>query len=224
MNNFDNPLNMLQNIGMFSFCVYLLDTIFLVKNEMGVTGTKKNVFIAGTTSTIVMTIPYILVAMVAYYSFGTLAMNIDLWPSRPHLINSFGDDILMKMAVGLLICSVTLSNIARIVALKVQVFMMMNKKLTWKTNVIWTVGVMYIPCLVAYVYPSVNDWVSLMGAFCMTSLANLLPAMLSYKIYKEEGKNFKAAMIVVWATIFCFIGYSSTILTLLKMTQLMKFD
>lgn len=161
MFNYDNPLNLLQNMGLFSFSLYLCDTIFMVKNEMGVAGTKKNIFIAGSSSIILMCIPYICIAVIAYFSFGTLAKHVDLWPGRPPLTDSTGGDFLMKIALGFLICSVTLSLIARIVALKNQVFMMLNKKITWKTNVLWTISLMYIPSLVAFVYPEVNDWVSL---------------------------------------------------------------
>lgn len=55
--SFDHPLMMIQNLGLWTFSVYLLDTLFLIKKDMKVP-TEKNIMIVGTSSVIILCIPY----------------------------------------------------------------------------------------------------------------------------------------------------------------------
>merc|ERR1712232_142878 len=68
---------------------------------------------------------------------------------------------------------------------------MMDRELTWKANVIFTIAFMYVPSLVAFVYPDVNDWVCLLGAFCNSTLGVLFPALIGYKYWTLKLKKKK---------------------------------
>lgn len=49
-NNMDNPLLIIQNIGIFSFALYTLDVFFLVTNNLGKQATPKNIMSISTVS------------------------------------------------------------------------------------------------------------------------------------------------------------------------------
>lgn len=91
--NFDNPMMIMQNLGMWTFNTYYLDMIFLVKKDMGKV-TEKRLMIVGGSCMIVCVIPYLLFGIVGYLSFGDLALNIDLFPDRPSLA---GTDYMMDL-------------------------------------------------------------------------------------------------------------------------------
>jgi hypothetical protein len=52
----------------------------------------------------------------------------------------------------------------------------------------------------------------------MTTLMILFPAIMAIKYYKSKGKNLLVVGIAIWASVWVLIGYSSAILTILKMT------
>lgn len=150
-----------------------------------------------------------------YLSFGDKVKDIDLFPIRPSLPGD--SDIYMKIAQCLVIIAVSLANVTRVIALKCHVFDMMNKEITWKRNVIWTMATCYIPSLIAWIYPSVNDWVSLLGAFCMTTLMIVFPAWMGIKHYRRRRAWVAVGFIAAWLVVWVIIGYSSALLTIMKM-------
>lgn len=216
--NYDDPLLLLQSIGMFTFALYLMDCLFLVKNDMGKAGTSKNVLKMGASSILMMLIPFYIIGVLGYLSFGNAVENIDLFPIRPALPGD--SDIYMKIAQCLVIVSVSLANITRVIALKLHVFDMAGKPITWKRNVLWTMATCYIPSLIAWIYPSVNDWVSLLGAFCMTTLMIGFPAAMGIIHYKKQKAWVAVCAVSVWLVLWMLIGYSSAILTIMKMIGL----
>jgi len=170
-NNLDKPLLVLQNLGLFTFALYTLDVFFLITNNLGKAATPKNIMTVSAVSVNTLIIPYIIIGIMGYYSFGDYILNIDLFPARPSLLQY--NDILMKIGMVLVIFGVCLGNISRFIALKQLCFEIINKDLTWKRNVIFTVCYLYVPGLIGFAYPKVNDWVALIGGFCMSSLGIL---------------------------------------------------
>jgi hypothetical protein len=216
--NYDDPLLLLQSIGMFTFALYLMDCLFLVKNDMGKAGTSKNVLKMGASSILMMLVPFYIIGVLGYLSFGDAVKNIDLFPIRPALPGD--SDIYMKIAQCLVIVSVSLANITRVIALKLHVFDMAGKPITWKRNVLWTMATCYIPSLIAWVYPDVNDWVSLLGAFCMTTLMIAFPAAMGILYYRKRKAWVAVCAVSAWLVLWVLVGYSSAILTIMKMIGL----
>ena len=212
---FNNPLLLLQDAGVFTFALYFMDTVFLIRNDMGSAATEKNIMKMGVYGIITMLIPFFAIGTLGYVSLGDAAINVDIFPERPALPGS--SDILMSIGMIGIILSITLANLSRSIAMKCHIFDMMGKKITWKRNVIWTLVTMQIPSFIAFSYPAVNDWVSLLGAFCMATLLILLPGVIGMIIYKKRGENCKFALILIWVIVWISISYTSGILTLLKM-------
>lgn len=159
MFDFSNPLVFLQNIGIFIFSLYIFDCLFMIKKSMGKAATQQNLMKVGTTSVSIMYIPFAAAGVLGYASFGKEITGIDLFALRPSLAGS--SDIAMKIGIVLIVLSLILSYNARVVALKQLIFEITEKELTWKRNVIFSTCLMFVPTLIAYVYPNVNDWVGL---------------------------------------------------------------
>jgi len=216
----DDPLLLIQSVGLFTFALYVMDCIFLIKNDMGKGGTEKNIMKMGGIGILTMLLPYFAIGLLGYISFGDNILGIDLYPLRTPLAGS--NDIVMIIGQCLVIASVSIANVSRVITFKCHVFDMLGKNITWKRNVIWTVSTMFVPSLLGFVYPAVNDWVSLLGAFCMSSLMILFPGVMGYQLYNKKGEKFKARMIMVWTVVWVGISYTSAVLTILKMIGVLK--
>merc|ERR1712048_414936 len=219
-NSLDQPLLIIQNIGVFSFALYTLDVFFLITNSLGSNATTKNIMTMSTISVNLLLIPYIVIGVMGYYSFGEYILNIDLFPARPTLLQY--NDILMKIGMVLVIFGVCLGNISRFIALKQLLFEIFKSKMTWKKNVIFTICYLYIPSLIGFAYPKVNDWVSLIGGFCKSSLGILMPAIMGVMYYKQKKETLKMCLVLVLGVVWCVLGYTSGMLTLGKMVGLVK--
>lgn len=151
---------------------------------------------------------------------GETAVFLDLLPDRVGIIGQ--SDYLMKIAKACVTVSVCLAYITRVIAMKAQIFLMLGKQITWKANVIYTIVLMYIPPLIGWSYPAVNDWVSLLGAFCMTSLTVSFPGLMYLKKNYFLNKKFSinVFMVGVWMVLFTCVGYVSALSTVLKMLHL----
>lgn len=159
MFDFSNPLVFLQNIGIFVFSLYVFDCLFMIKKSMGKAATQQNLMKVGIASVSIMYIPFAAAGILGYASFGHAVTGIDIFALRPSLAGS--SDIAMKIGIVLIILALILSYNARVVALKQLIFEVTDKELTWKRNVIFSTVLMFLPTLIAYVYPDVNDWVGL---------------------------------------------------------------
>jgi len=98
--NFESPLLMMQNLGVWTFNSYLLDPIFLIKKDMGKV-TEKRILVTGVTSLFLVMTPYVLFGIIGYISVGELALDLDLFPDRSALPGSA--DLLMTIVKTLLI-------------------------------------------------------------------------------------------------------------------------
>lgn len=109
----------------------------------------------------------------------------------------------------------------RVIAMKTQFFSILGKEISLKSNIIYTLVLLFIPSIIGFVYPAVNDWVSLLGAFCMTSIAVLFPALMTLKTWqrKKESK-FKIVLLTMWASFFVILGFSSAFSVILKMLHI----
>lgn len=212
---FDNPLLMIQDIGCFTFALYFMDCVFLIRNDMGKAGTEKNLIKMGGMGILTMIIPFFAIGTLGYISLGDAALNVDIFPARTPIVGS--NDIAMTIGQVGVVLSVVLANMSRVIAMKCHVFDMMGKKITAKNNMLWTACTMFIPSIIAFVYPKVNDWVNLLGAFCMATLLIGFPGIIGMNILKQKGKTLQYVLILCWVVFWICISYTSGILTLLKM-------
>ena len=219
---FDNPLLMIQDIGCFTFALYFMDCVFLIRNDMGKAGTEKNIIRMGAMSIITMLIPFFAIGTLGYISLGDAAMNVDIFPARPPIEGS--NDIAMTIGQCLVVFSVVLANMSRVIAMKCHVFDMMGKKITAKNNMLWTLCTMFIPSIIAFVYPQVNDWVSLLGAFCMATLLIGLPGIIGMSIFRQKGKTLQYVLILCWVIFWICLSYTSAVLTALKMFGVLNLE
>jgi len=92
---------------------------------------------------------------------------------RPALPGS--SDILMTIAKALTICVCYIAALVRMVSMKNQFFKINGWELTTKRNLLYVFLSMFLPGMVAYIYPGVTDWLSLLGAVCQTTLGLVFP-------------------------------------------------
>ena len=210
-----NTLVSLQSIGIFTFSIYVFDCLFIIKKGMGKAATQENLMKVGSISVTMMCLPFAAVGLLGYASFGHKVTGLDLFVLRPALSGS--TDIAMDIGKILLVGAIILSNISRVVALKTLLFEMTGKQITWKRNVIFTTSFMFIPALIAFVYPDVNDWVSLQGSLCMASLGFLFPGLMGIKMYCGKGNKLAVILIAIWCSIMVTISYASAFVTICKM-------
>jgi hypothetical protein len=208
---------MIQNLGVWTFNSYLLDPIFLIKKDMGKV-TEKRILIFGGTGLVMVMTPYILFGIIGYISVGEMALGLDLFPDRAALPGS--TDFLMFMVKALLIGVIMIAYLVRFIALKLQVFSMLGKTLTKNYNILYTVGVLGLPSAIGFVYPAVNAWIGLIGAFCMTTLGTTYPAMMMMKEMKAAGarKSYVLAL-RTWSIVFTGVGYVSAVSIVMKMAH-----
>jgi len=223
MINFENPLLIVQNLGMFTFNTYILDMIFIVKADMGKV-TEKRIFIVGASTMFTMVIPFLLFGIVGYLSLGNIALSMDLYPDRIPIAGQ--SDYLMMTVKVLMTIVILVGYLMRFIALKLQLFSLVGKEITNRYNMLYTITLLFIPAAIGYVYPAVNDWIGLIGAFCMTTLGTTFPAMMTVKeMENEKGsskKKLKIRMVKIWGFVFTTVGYVSAIAIILKMAHVTK--
>jgi len=82
---------------------------------------------------------------------------------------------------------------------------------------------MFVPGMIGYVYPAVNDWVGLVGSVCMTSLGCTFPSIMIIKEMRlNEEKKWKIYCVMVWGLVFTTLGYTSGLFTILKMVHVIS--
>ena len=142
-----------------------------------------------------------------------------MWQDRP-AIDLYSSDILMDIARVLLSLTVLITYCCRFITIKQLVFEMFKKDINSKIkNFSFTITFMLIPPIIAFIYPAAGDWISLLGAVCMTSLLITIPSLMAIKNWRLTGNNKgKICMTIVWAGFFTLMGYMAGLFVVLKMT------
>ena len=83
----------------------------------------------------------------------------------------------------------SIANASRVISLKSQFFLLINKTLTVQNNIYFTLGLLFIPSLIGWSYPKANDWISLIGALCQIPLSVTLPGIMGIQMYYRERRN-----------------------------------
>jgi len=212
---FNDPAALLTNLGGFTFNMYLLDMIFMLKNDMTKVTVKKIMIVASSAAFVMFTC-FMTVGLMGYVSLGDKALSIDLILDRPALEGS--SDILMSIIKALMIGIMMIAYLVRFIALKVQVFNIASKQITKKNNIVYVLALLLIPGFIGYVYPSVNSFMNLIGAFCMTALGFTFPYLMAVKEMQIQNvAKWKINAVRIWGIFFSFLGFASTVMIVLNM-------
>lgn len=212
-----NPLLIIENLGLFFFALYCMDCYFMVREDMGKQAKRKNFMKVGVSTVTICFVIFLALGLMAYLSMGDkiLSLGIDIYANRPALEGS--SDMAMVIGKILILFTILASNITRVIAFKKHFFDMLGRELTKKANIIFTVCFMFLPCIIAFAYPEVLDWVGLCGAFCNSSLGVGFPALMGWKYYWSKNKKPQAFAVAFWGITVQAAFYMATFLTLLKM-------
>jgi hypothetical protein len=213
----NNPLLIIENLGLFFFALYCMDCYFMVREDMGKQATRKNMLKVGVSTVGICFTIFLALGLVGYLSLGDkiLSLSIDIFSDRPALAGSA--DIPMQIGKIAIVLTIVASNITRVIAFKKHFFDMLGRDLTRRANIIFTIVFMFIPSIIAFVYPSVLDWIGLCGAFCNSTLGVGFPALMGWKYYRQVKKNKQAYAVALWGVTVQSIFYVSAGLTLFKM-------
>merc|ERR1712183_408842 len=189
--------------------------IFMLKNDMTKVTVKK-IMIVTTSPALIMFISFMTVGVLGYISVGDVSLSLDLFLDRPALEGS--SDILMTIIKVLMIGIMMIAYLVRFIALKVQVFNIASKQITKKNNLFYVLALLLVPGFIGYVYPSVNSFMNLIGAFCMTALGFTFPALMAVKEMQVQNvAKWKINSVRFWGLFFSFLGFASTIMIILNM-------
>lgn len=77
---------------------------------------------------------------------------------------------------------------------------------------------MMIPPIIGFVYPGASDWISLLGAVCITTLLITIPTLMAVHNWRKEGGNkVKICITLIWGACFTVLGYIAGAFVILKM-------
>ena len=209
--DFSDPSSMFENLGIFVFSSNITTTYHAVKECMH-NPTNKRLVIMSITTVATVYFPYILIGIFGYLSLGHETQNVPLFPNRIPLPGS--DDIAMDLGKVGLICTITTAYLMRIIVIKKQFFDYFQLKISDKTNIIFTLSILFIPSLIGWFFPFVTQWFGLIGAFSMTGLIVVWPSIIGVVEYRKAEYNpLLVPLIAIWGFIFTLLGLTATYFT-----------
>lgn len=212
--NFDSPVLLLQNLGIFIFSYNITTTYHVVKSGLE-NPSMSRLLKMGLYTVATLYLPYACIGILGYMSLGEKAKMTDLFPNRVPLLDSY--DILMKIGKVGLVITIYVAYLMRFIVIKTQVFSFFKMEMTTKKNVIFTLCFMFLPVVIGWSYPQVTDWFSIIGAFSMTALIITIPSTMMAKEYYLEKEFKKLTLILCWGIPNTVLGLMATVSVFLKM-------
>ena len=148
-------------------------------------------------------IPFYIFTVFAYLSLGKSmqSKDFDIFPSKKPP-QSDPKDLFMKILKGTLIISLMASYIVNSIPLKAQIMAHFSMKDNDSTHVKLAAFISLITGTLAYGYPEITNWMSLLGALGANSLAVLLPSLCFYKAVRSKPEYaLSLKLVIVWATV-----------------------
>ena len=148
-------------------------------------------------------IPFYIFTVFAYLSLGKSmqSKDFDIFPSKKPP-QSDPNDFFMKILKGTLIISLMASYIVNSIPLKAQIMAHFSMKDNDSTHVKLAALISLVTGTLAYVYPEITNWMSLLGALGANSLAVLLPSLCFYKAVRSKPEYaLSLKLVIVWATL-----------------------
>ena len=162
---------------------------------------------------------FYLFTIFAYLSLGAEMQDrsFDIFPSKRPL-SSDPSDIYMTILKCVMMFSLLSSYMVNSIPLKLQIMHHFNLPETELNHIILAAVISLGSVLLAYIYPEITNWFSLLGAVGANSLAVLLPSLCFCKAV--EGKSeykFWTRSVILWATVSTLLSIICLIATCANM-------
>jgi len=129
--NFDSPMKLLQNLGIFIFSYNITTTYHVVKSTMS-NPNENRLLKMGFYTVMTLYLPYLSIGILGYLSLGAAGKTLDLFPNRPAIVGSW--DILMKIGKVGLVVTIYVAYLMRVIVVKRQFFDFCRMEITPKKN------------------------------------------------------------------------------------------
>jgi len=129
--NFENPMTLLQNLGIFIFSYNITTTYHVVKSTLS-NPSENRLLKMGFYTVMTLYLPYLTIGVLGYLSLGAAGKTLDLFPNRPALDGSW--DILMKIGRVGLVVTIYVAYLMRVIVVKRQFFDFCKMEITPKKN------------------------------------------------------------------------------------------
>ena len=162
---------------------------------------------------------YTAFTLAVYFSLGRLieSSEFDIYPNKPTL-ESDPSNILMKIVKGVYVFVLITNYLVNSIPMKTQILTDFKCEFTTKNNHLVAAFTPLLSSLLAFFYPSVNNWISIVGSVSSTAIVIVLPALCYCKAFemKVEYKT-KIYLIKIWAAIIVIISFLCFVATILDM-------
>ncbi len=149
-----------------------------------------------------LSVLYVIVAVVSYLSLGDLSHKTDLFILRKNL----GSDLIMKIARGFLLIGVLIGGCLNLYPIKEIV--LNNFKLSITKNLVVSLIIMAVTVLMAKSTSNITKFVTIGGIFGGTITVYTFPGLLGF--YNQYYRNkFMNMLLLIWTlsmTVFGMIG------------------
>ena len=169
----------LTTFGIFIFAYNGIGSFHQMTNNLGNPTASRLKRVSNATGSVLFGF-YLVSASIAYFSVGQALVSdkVDLYPNRPTLAGS--SDVMMKVIKFGIIVSIFVCYLNNLIPLKDQMVSIFNMDYSRRTNWIMSVSFTFLPGILAWVYPEVNDWFSILGSFCGGFIIVFFPGMMYY--------------------------------------------
>jgi hypothetical protein len=150
-----------------------------------------------------------LISIIGYAGLGNDSSEYDLIIMRPPLPGS--RDIPMKIGwIGVSFMNF-IGFILYVIPWKIQYFGFFKVRITKCKNVLVTLLIVYIPCIIGWAYPYATKVFGIIGAFFGTLLVTTIPGMLYMKYLSKTARQWscKYIGILIWCVLFTTFGFLS---------------
>ena len=83
-----------------------------------------------------------------------------------------------------------------------------------KTNILVTAVTLVITTLIASVFQSISDYISLIGSFCTVLISFFIPGLVYIKGNDYSIKNYKNILTIIFISIILILGLTSGAFTI----------
>ncbi len=124
----------------------------------------------------------------------------------------------MKVVKGIYVFVLITNFLVNSIPMKTQLLSDLKCEDSRKNHHLFSAVTCFLSSLLAYFFPNVNNWISIVGSVSSTAIVVVLPALCYGKAFesKREYRN-KIALVYIWAGIIVVISLGCFIATILDM-------
>jgi len=209
---------MFLNVGIFMFGFSALSCYHEVYTTIKMPTVRRMKKVANRVSMFQM-IFYLAFTLAVYFSLGRLIENkdYDVYPNKPPL-QSDPNNILMKIVKAIYVFVLITNYLVSSIPLKTQFLSDFKIVASTKNNHIFSFLACFFSSFLAFIYPNVNNWISIVGSVSSTAIVIVLPALCYSKAFESNPKyRLKIIFVKIWAAIIVTVSFLCFIATILDM-------